>query len=150
MSYVKELRAIVGHRPLILAGTVILAADQFNKLLLHRRSDNGTWGLPGGFLELGESMEAAARREFWEETGLALGKLTLWRVFSGGQFFHQYPNGDQVFNIINAYTAQDFQGELRIDHTESLELCFFSVHGLPDNVNPLIQPILNMFVDEFC
>ena len=46
------------------------------EVLLMRRSDNGHWGLPGGFVEVGESVAAAACREVAEETG--------WRVRVGG------------------------------------------------------------------
>ena len=47
------------------------------ELLLMRRSDNGHWSLPGGFVEMGESVAAAARREVAEETGfqVELGRL---------------------------------------------------------------------------
>lgn len=47
------------------------------KLLLMRRADNGYWGLPGGFVEVGESVAHAARREVVEETGwsVELGRL---------------------------------------------------------------------------
>ena len=47
------------------------------ELLLMRRADNGHWGLPGGFVEVGESVAAAARREVREETGwtVEIGRL---------------------------------------------------------------------------
>ena len=48
-----------------------------HEFLLMRRSDNGYWGLPGGFVELGESVADAARREVAEETGwsIEIGRL---------------------------------------------------------------------------
>ena len=48
-----------------------------HEILLMRRSDNGYWGLPGGFVELGESVTEAVRREVAEETGwsVEIGRL---------------------------------------------------------------------------
>ena len=43
-----------------------------NEILLMRRSDNGQWGLPGGYVEPGEDVTAAVAREVQEETG--------WRI----------------------------------------------------------------------
>ena len=51
-----------------------------NTVLLVRRGrppGRGDWALPGGAQELGETAEAAARRELQEETGLSVGPLTL-------------------------------------------------------------------------
>jgi ADP-ribose pyrophosphatase YjhB (NUDIX family) len=42
------------------------------EILLMRRSDNGFWGPPGGYVELGESVAAAAAREVLEETGVRI------------------------------------------------------------------------------
>lgn len=86
MEYVKELRAIVGHRPLILPGSVVLIVNENNELLLQHRNDGG-WGLPGGLMELGESLEDTARREVKEETGLNIGELRQLGVFSGPDYF---------------------------------------------------------------
>ena len=40
------------------------------KILLQRRSDNGNWNMPGGGVEIGESLITALHREVFEETGL--------------------------------------------------------------------------------
>ncbi len=53
-----------------------------HEILLMRRSDNGYWGLPGGFVELGESVAEAARREVAEETGWSVEIERLIGVYS--------------------------------------------------------------------
>lgn len=65
------------QRPLVGIGVVLLKRDA---VLLVRRAkapNAGSWSLPGGAQELGETAEAAARRELMEETGLAAGPMQL-------------------------------------------------------------------------
>lgn len=53
--------------------TCVVVADDRDRVVLVKRSvapKKGFWCLPGGFMELGESPEAAALRELTEETGL--------------------------------------------------------------------------------
>src|SRR5215208_339897 len=45
------------------------------KIMLIKRSDNGLWAVPGGLVEVGESLAQAAQRELWEETGIE-GRVT--------------------------------------------------------------------------
>ena len=62
-----------------------VATDRQGRVLLVRRGSppfKGCWGLPGGFVELDESVEDACRREFNEETGLTIRKITLVGVYS--------------------------------------------------------------------
>jgi ADP-ribose pyrophosphatase YjhB (NUDIX family) len=51
-------------------------------LLIHRRNPPHGWALPGGFVEYGETVEDAVRREMKEETGLDLQDLRQFRVYS--------------------------------------------------------------------
>lgn len=59
-------------RPIVGVGTVII--DQDRVLLIKRGSPPllGEWSLPGGVVELGETLRAAAEREALEETGLVV------------------------------------------------------------------------------
>jgi ADP-ribose pyrophosphatase YjhB (NUDIX family) len=67
-------------RPIVGIGVCLLRADNGGEVLLARRGhppSAGSWSLPGGAQELGETAEQAARRELAEETGLIAGELLL-------------------------------------------------------------------------
>lgn len=70
MGYVQELRALVGQRPLIIPSAAVLIINKENQLLMQHRQDNQLWGLIGGSMEIGESLEETAKRETLEETNL--------------------------------------------------------------------------------
>jgi ADP-ribose pyrophosphatase YjhB (NUDIX family) len=72
MSYIKMLRSLVGQIPLIVVGAGVLIVNTEKGLLLEKRKDNGLWGIIGGIMEIGESIEETAKREVFEETGLII------------------------------------------------------------------------------
>jgi ADP-ribose pyrophosphatase YjhB (NUDIX family) len=145
MGYIEELRQLVGHRPLLLVGAGVLITDSNGRLLLLRRTDNACWGIPGGALEPGESLEETARRETREETGLQLDGLTLFGLYSGPDMFYKYPNGDEVHNISVDYTADYPGGEIRLNPEHSLAQ-FFDLEHLPAEISP---PVVRVITD-FC
>ena len=61
---------------------VVRRRDEPGQILLMRRSDNGHWGLPGGYVEPGESVQSAAQREVLEETGCEIEVGRLVGVYS--------------------------------------------------------------------
>ena len=141
MGYIHDLRALVGSRPIIMVGSGVLVLRQ-DQVLLQRRKDNGLWGIPGGSLEPGESLEESARREVLEETGLLVGQLVLFGVYSGAEQFYVYPNGDQIYDVCVAYLTQESTGELAAEPGEVLALAFYPLDRLPADLNPLDRPIL--------
>src|SRR5688500_1386369 len=72
-------------RPALTADCVVfaLADDQLQVLLVERGSPPyaGSWAIPGGFLDEGETLEQAARRELEEETGLRVKHLSQLGAF---------------------------------------------------------------------
>lgn len=69
--------------PLLAVDCVAFDAD--DRLLLIRRANppfKGLYALPGGFVDVGETVEDACRRELLEETGVKAGRLTLVGVYS--------------------------------------------------------------------
>ncbi|MEU3457531.1 NUDIX hydrolase [Micromonospora sp. NPDC006766] len=148
MSYIAQLRALVGTRPLILPGTSVLVLDDIGRVLLIERTGIAGWGLPGGFMEPGESFEDAGRREVLEETGLEIGALTLLGVFSGPEYYFRYPNGDEVHNVTAAYTAPVRSGTLAVDGTELRGGRFFAVDELPDDIIGPEKPIVDAYAQR--
>jgi 8-oxo-dGTP diphosphatase len=69
--------------PLLATDCVVF--DGAGRVLVIRRKNEpfkGAFALPGGFVEIGETVEAACRREVLEETGVAVGKLRLVGIYS--------------------------------------------------------------------
>lgn len=132
MSYISELRKYVGQRPIVNIGATIIVTNDKNEILLNLRSDTDTWGIIGGGIELGESLEETAARELWEEAGLKAERFELLDVLSGRELFFRYPNGDETYTVIVLYKAVGVSGELRINDGESRCLQFFPLNALPE------------------
>lgn len=144
-----QLRELVGHRPILMVGAAILILDTEKRLLLMKRSDSGCWGPPGGSTEPGERVEEAARREALEETGLKIGDMSLFGVFSGPELYYQYPNGDEVYNVTIVYLSQDFasqngDAEINLNH-EHTEWAWFTAGEIPENISPPMKPTIEQF-----
>jgi 8-oxo-dGTP pyrophosphatase MutT (NUDIX family) len=144
MEYIQSLRQHIGHAPILMVGAAVLIVDEQNRLLLMKRSDSGCWGPPGGATEPGEVVEDAARRETFEETGLQVGEMMLFGVFSGPELFYKYPNGDEVYNVTIVYLSQDAIGEVRLN-SEHTEWRWFSADEIPDELSPPIIPVIEEF-----
>lgn len=130
MSYISEMRKHIGHAPMLSAGaTVVVLKD--NKILLNLRSDTNTWGIPGGAIELGETLEQTAARELKEETNLTADNFSFLHLFSGNDFYFKYPNGDELYSIVALFLAEGVMGEMKITDGESNDLRFFGKGELP-------------------
>jgi len=146
MDYLLELRTLVGHRPLLMVGAAALIVDEQDRLLLMKRSDSGCWGPPGGEVELGEVVETAARREVREETGLEVGEMSLFGIFSGPELFYRYPNGDEVYNVTIVYLTRSWRGDVRLNG-EHTNWRWYALADIPENISPPIRPVIKQFVE---
>lgn len=146
MGYIKELRNIVGSRPLIMVGACVILINNKNELLLQLRKDNQCWGLSGGSMEIGETLEQVAKRELFEETGLTANNLMLLEVFSGQDLYYQYPHGDEVYNVVAAYICKDYKGIIKAEENEVADLKFFHINSIPSNISPPDLPIIREYI----
>jgi 8-oxo-dGTP pyrophosphatase MutT (NUDIX family) len=90
----------------------VIVADGDGRILLICRTDNGNWALPGGAVDLGESVPQAAVRETLEETGVDCEITGLTGIYSDpGHVLLYTSNGEarQEFSIV--LTARPVGGE---------------------------------------
>ncbi|WP_144527690.1 NUDIX hydrolase [Peribacillus simplex] len=150
MGYIEDLRKLVGKRPVILTGAKVLVFNPLGQILLQFRTDTKVWGLPGGLMELGESLEETALREVKEETGLTIGRLQFLKVISGVNYFIHLPNGDQFYSVNAFYiTNEIIEGTLKPDGNEGSAVKFFSINQLPKDMDPEIKKEIYNY-SRFC
>ncbi|WP_410769506.1 NUDIX domain-containing protein [Fontibacillus sp. BL9] len=103
-------------RIIVTGGAII--RDHQNRILLQRRSDYGDWGLPGGGMNAGESVEETMIREVFEETGLEVTEYDLYTVYSGPRMKYRYPDGNEVVFVMFIFNVKaDIEGVLLEDNT---------------------------------
>ena len=132
MGYIMNLRKHIGHEPLIGVGATTLVFNDKKELLLNLRSDTNTWGIPGGSMELYETIEETAVRELKEEAGISADKLELVTVLSGKEYYFEYPNGDKMCTVIVLFKVLNYTGEVKVSDNESKKLEFFPLNNLPN------------------
>ena len=146
MAYRMNLRKYVGHEPLIGLGATTLVFNEKNEILLNLRTDTNNWGIPGGSMELYETIEETAIRELKEEAGISAEELELVTVLSGKDYYFEYPNGDKLCTVIVLFKVKNYSGTVKVSDKESKELKFFALDKLPNmekRAQRIIDKILN-------
>jgi ADP-ribose pyrophosphatase YjhB (NUDIX family) len=96
------------------------------QLLLIRRSDNGLWAVPGGLVEVGESLALAAQRELLEETGVRARIVRLLGIFDS-RIWHSRTRAHLYHAIFLAEAADPSP----VTSSEASEVGFFDEQHLP-------------------
>jgi len=118
---------------LVVAVTAVVVNDH-GELLLQKRTDNDLWGLPGGAMNIGESIGQAVVREVKEETSLDVEPTGVVGIYSDPGHIIAYADGEvrQEFSI--CFTARLVGGQLAVGDQESTEVRFVrpsDLDGLP-------------------
>jgi 8-oxo-dGTP pyrophosphatase MutT (NUDIX family) len=130
-SYVGSLRRLVGNQRLITPGPRAAIVDDEGRVLLVRRSDDHTWVMPAGGLELGESIWDALVREVREETGLIVESATPIALYTEKRFWftNAYGGLHQMFTV--AFRVDRWSGKLASETDETIDARFFERSRLP-------------------
>jgi ADP-ribose pyrophosphatase YjhB (NUDIX family) len=110
------------------AASAVIVNDE-GKFLLQQRSDNSLWALPGGALEIGESISETIVREVKEETGLDVVPEYLVGVYSSPKHVIAFPTGEVRQQFSLCFACAILGGELCVSE-ESFAVGFFSLQEI--------------------
>ena len=104
--------------------------DGKKRVLLAKRTDNGLWCVPGGHVDLGETLAQACVRELREETGLESEVTRLIGVYSDTEGSLHIAQGPEWHTVRISFLCKVTGGELTPSE-ETSELKFFDLDDLP-------------------
>ncbi|MER7479495.1 NUDIX domain-containing protein [Streptomyces sp. NPDC126510] len=101
-----------------------VVVDDGGRILLQRRRDNGMWALPGGAMNIGESLPECAIRETREETGFDVEIIGIVGTYTNPRHVFAYDDGEvrQEFSI--CFLARPVSGQLAVSE-ESTDVRWF-------------------------
>jgi ADP-ribose pyrophosphatase YjhB (NUDIX family) len=126
-----------------------LVVDDEGRLLLVRRAGDpyeGTWDLPGGFLEEAEAPLDALRRELLEETGLDIDPVEFV-----GAWLDRYGDAPDAPTTLNLYWTARVTGGEAVAGDDAAELRWFPRNGLPpdDEIGfPNVRAVLRAWLER--
>ena len=111
-------------------GVDVFIHDEESRVLLIRRTDNGFWGTPGGYQDLGETPKECGVREVLEETGFKVKITRLLGLFSSLKYeFVNYPWKDR--EITHFFFLGEIVGGKAKLSGETSEMGWFAHNELP-------------------
>ncbi|RJO70669.1 NUDIX domain-containing protein [Nocardia panacis] len=119
-------------------GASALVTDEHGRVLMQRRGDSGNWSLPGGIMEVGETLEDCAVRETFEETGLRIEITGLLGIYTDPEHVIAYADGEVRQEFAVVYYGRVTGGQITVSH-ESTAVAFLNlaeVESLP--VHPTV------------
>jgi len=129
----------------VTADVAVLRLKETPEILLVLRKDppfQGMWALPGGFMEMSETLEETARRELLEETGIRAGELIRFDTYDR-------PDRDPRGRTISQVFVMIWEENMDVPRagSDAEKLTWFGLHSLPElafDHREIIRDVINM------
>ncbi len=131
----------------LVPGASAIVVNDAGEIVLQRRTDNNLWALPGGTMDIGESIGETILREVQEETGLTAELVSIVGVYSDPNHVFAYSDGEvrQEFSI--CFACRSTGGTLSAGD-ESHEVAFFGPDQLAElNMHPSIRLRIQHYIE---
>jgi ADP-ribose pyrophosphatase YjhB (NUDIX family) len=132
----------------VVPSTTAVVTDEHDRLVLIRRRDNDLWALPGGGMELGESIVDTAVREVKEETGLDIEVTGLIAVYTNPHHVMAYTDGEVRQQFSLCFTTRLLGGDLLAD-SESTDIAWTPSRDIPSlNMHPSMRLRIQHYLEH--
>ncbi|WP_239405828.1 NUDIX hydrolase [Frankia sp. Cj3] len=129
----------------VVPSVTAVVTDEAGRILMVHKTDNDLWALPGGGMDLGESIADAAVRETKEETGIDIEVTGLVGVYTNPRHVLAYDDGEVRQQFSLCFTTRMLGGTLRTS-SETKEVQFVAPSDL-DTLN--IHPSMRLRIDHY-
>jgi ADP-ribose pyrophosphatase YjhB (NUDIX family) len=125
-----------------------IVTNQEGNILLQRRSDNDLWALPGGAMEVGETIGETAVREVKEETGLDVEPEYLVGIYTNPKHVVAFSDGEVRQQFSLCFACKLLGGVMQVSE-ESSEVGFFSPEEIEHlDMHPSIRLRLQHYLEH--
>lgn len=129
----------------VVPSVTAVVTDKAGRILMVHKTDNNLWALPGGGMDLGESITDAAVRETKEETGIDIEVTGLIGVYTNPRHVLAYDDGEVRQQFSLCFTTRMLGGELRTS-SETKEVTWVA----PDDLDTLnIHQSMRLRIDHY-
>ena len=136
MGYCEDIREMIGDSPLIIVRPSVAIINDKEEILLSQNVD-GIWTIPGGTLQLNESVEECITRIVFENIGINIKALKLFGVYSGQELINRVD--ERYHTVAIGYLCTEYEGEITPESDQGIEAGFFRFNQLPEEIDPFIK-----------